>query len=177
MPKITINGNEYFSYATVEQADIYLLPTPYNDAWSVLDEETKGGYLIQATRFLDSLPWKKKCGETQDERVLNDNIVYASIEIAARLASGETDIIGGGSTAGGVQTLKAGSAQISYFEKKTWRYGSGIANSIVGGLPQNILVMIQDCLAINNGTTIGVSESFGTCYPSTANQSWKIQNG
>lgn len=174
MADVTFNGKTYFSYASVAQADDYIAPTEYGEIWGVLTEDQKAGYLIQATRFLDSLPWKKECGETQQDRENNPNIVQACMEIAAQLASGATDIISGGSSEGGIQTLKAGSAQLSYFQKKSWQLGSGAVSTLIDGLPSSIAALIIDCLNVRSKTLIGISKSYGTCESSTLKESWRI---
>ena len=173
MPMIEFNENEYFSYASIEEADEYIGPSEYGSVWNLLTNDQKASYLIQATRFLNSLPWKEECGLTQEERETRANIVQACMEIAGRLAGGETEIINGGSAEGGVQTLKAGSAQISYFQKKTWKFGIGPSGSLVQGLPSSIANLIIGCLDMVNPTGVGRARAFGTCYQSTLNQSWK----
>lgn len=174
MATITFNGNEYFSYASIEEADTYIGPTEYGAVWNILTSDQKAGYLIQATRFLDSLPWKEECGSTQELRLLNPNIVQACMEIAARLANGETDIINGGTAEGGVQTLKAGSAQISYFQRRSWKFGIGAVGALITGLPSAVASLIIDCIDAPNPTGVGRAKSFGTCYPSTLNKSWDL---
>lgn len=174
MATVTFNGKEYFSYATVEMADEYIGPTEYGPVWGILTEDQKAGYLIQATRFLDSLPWKPECGLTPEEREQRPNIVQACMEIAARLANGETDIINGGSAEGGVQTLKAGSASISYFQRRSWKYGVGAVGALITGLPSAVASLIIGCLDAPNPTGVGRAKSFGTCARSTLNRPWDL---
>lgn len=174
MPNIDFNGNPYFSYATIAEADLYISPTEYGEIWDLLDDDKKASNLISASRFLDTLPWKKHCGETQEDRANNPNIVQACMEIAARLAAGENDIISGGSSDGGIQTLKAGSAQLTYFQKKSWKIGTGTTTALLDGLPANILALISDCLATAPRGLVGGVRTFGTCEQSTLDESWKI---
>lgn len=175
MPTIDFNGNPYFSYATIEEADIYIAPSEYGEVWSLLTDDQKAGHLISATRFLDTLQWKKNCGKTQEERAKNKNIVKASIEIAARLAAGENDIIAGGSSDGGVQTLKAGSAQITYFQKKSWQLGRGVGATLINGLPASITNLIIGCVDNIGSASFGGVRSYGTCEQSTLDESWNIE--
>lgn len=172
MATVEFNGSEYFSYADIPTADNYIGPTEYGAVWNLLTSDQKAGYLIQATRFLDSLPWKDECGSTPEARLNNPGIVQACMEIAARLASGETDIINGGTAEGGIQTLKAGSAQISYFQRRSWRYGVGATGALISGLPSSIANLIIGCLDIVNASGVDRAKAFGTCYPSTLNQPW-----
>jgi len=58
MVDIVISGNTYFSYASVSDADIYLIPDLNYSTWSALTTDQKGAYLIQGTRHLDSLDYK-----------------------------------------------------------------------------------------------------------------------
>ena len=174
MAVVSFNGKDYFSYATVEMADEYIGPTEYGPVWNILTEDQKAGYLIQASRFLDTLPWKEECGSTPEERELRPNIVQACMEIAARLANGESDIINGGSAEGGVQTLKAGSAEISYFQRRSWKYGIGPNGALVSGLPSAIASLIIGCLNIPNPTGVGRAKAFGTCGRSTLKRRWDL---
>lgn len=172
MPQIVINGETYFSYASVVDADNYIRPTQYFAVWETYSVDEKGGFLITATRFLDSLRWREECGLTQADRANNEGIVSACIEIAMRLASGDTGIISGEtSSEGSIQTLKAGSAQITYFNKTKSIY----AGTILENLPANILAMISGCLFGYGSSRVGTSRSFGTCYPSTAKEPWGFQ--
>ena len=64
---IPINGVDYPSYATAEEADAYLaIDLNRADAWMALDEAGKGQRLAAATRRLDGLRWiGRRASETQ----------------------------------------------------------------------------------------------------------------
>lgn len=170
MPNITISGQSFFVYADQEDASSYLIPSPSFSAWSALNADEQGRLLIQATRLLDQLPWKEACGLTQEERALRTNIVNASIEIAAILASGDTAILGGSVGDEAILSLKAGSAEITY-QKTSFLYVRN-PNSLLSKFPPYILNMIKGCIASFNSSGIGGAISYGTHYPSSANDPW-----
>lgn len=114
MATVTINGFEYTTYANVTQADEYLLASLSYETWNALSADNKARNLVEATRVLDRQKWKAGY-TTFDQREPIKGIVDASIELAAMLASGETDFISSSSTTSTTKRLKAGSAEIEYF--------------------------------------------------------------
>lgn len=144
MATITISGNDYFSYATVAEADEYLLPTSYNTVWTALTTDQKGGFLVQATRFLDTLSWSTTCEPLVDQ----ESIKNATIEIAALLASGDTTILGQTPTADAVKRYKAGSVELEY-QARPWFVQLNPWTNI----PPFILNMIKPCLSGGQSAT------------------------
>ncbi len=60
----TINGNEFHSYATLQEADAYLsLDLKRGTNWAGFTDEVKQQRLAAASRFLDELNWR---GEAED---------------------------------------------------------------------------------------------------------------
>lgn len=115
MANVTIAGNTYFVYATIDEANAYLLPSSYNEAWSVLTPDAKAGFLVESARILDRQKWKPEY-DTQEKRLTVEGIVNGSILIAAMLASGNEEFVSNSTTASSTKRLKAGSAEIEYFK-------------------------------------------------------------
>lgn len=154
MVDIVISGNTYFSYASVSDANIYLIPDSNYATWSALTDDAKGAYLIQGTRLLDSLEYKESA-DTQAERELIDAFSYATILIASLVATGSTAILGGTVAEAQANSYKAGSVSISYFRDISFYFPSSYS-----AWPKNILALIRPYL--KNLTSIGGAVSFGT---------------
>lgn len=160
MPTITINSNNYFSYASVSDADIYL--TPVSPTWLALTDDIKGGYLIQATRYLDTLPWTIACGTIPEEKATRQNIVNATIEIALLISTDSAIFLSSsGAEGNGIKRLKADVAEIEY--QSAWQQEK-FASSPFYGLPTRILKMLPPCINISTQSITG-AVSFGTDTP------------
>lgn len=160
MPTITINSNDYFSYASVSDSDIYL--TPVSSSWLSLTTDQKGSYLIQATRYLDTLPWTTSCGTTLEEKATHQNIVNATIEIALLISTDAAPFINSsGAESGGVKRLKADVAEIEY--QSTWQMMK-FSSSPFYGLPTRIQKMLPPCISISTKNASGAI-SYGTDTP------------
>lgn len=115
MPMLDINGVEAFSYATIEQADDYLVFDPLASSdWANLSDDDKARHLVSATRYLDTLDWAKDW-DTQAKREAEPKIVQACVILATMILRGEADFINTGTTTSGTKRLKAGSAEIEFF--------------------------------------------------------------
>lgn len=113
MPTITLDS-EFTVYANVEDADAYADGASHGDAWRALtDEDTKGRYLITATRILDRQQWRDEYN-TFALRVVVPDIVNASIELAMSLLDG-SDVQNQQSTAERIRSMSAGSVSITNF--------------------------------------------------------------
>lgn len=153
MADIIIDGNTYFSYASVAEANEYLTASINYAIWNALDDDTKGRYLISATRFLDTLSWQDTCLPLTSEA----NIKTATILIAEQIALGNTVFLGYGTNEEDVKRYKAGSVEIEY-QNSPWflsRKGSPYAD-----MPTSIYNLIRGCLEGAQG--IGGAVSFGT---------------
>jgi len=157
MPTITINSNDYFSYASVSDADLYL--SPISATWLALTNDEKGGYLIQATRYLDTLPWTNVCGTTSEERSSKQNIINATSEIAFLIFNDSAPFLSSsGAEGNGIKRLKADVAEIEY--QSSWQQAK-FASSPFYGLPTRILKMLPPCISISTQNVGGII-SFGT---------------
>lgn len=115
MPTLTIDGIPGYSYATIQEADDYLVFDPLAPTdWALLTDDDKARYLVSASRWLDSLDWAKDW-DTQAKREAEPKIVQASILLAVMILRGEADFITTGTTATGTRRLRAGSAEIEFF--------------------------------------------------------------
>jgi hypothetical protein len=151
---INIGGNDYFSYATLADANIYLAPVVGFSTWDEIDDDIKGGYLIQAARFLDTLRWLESY-DTQAERLAVPNIVNASIEIAFLFSSGDISLLGLSTPEAEVKRLKAGSVEVENF-----RNIAKLANPYSIAFPQGIFALLRAYLS--NGLIASAATSFGT---------------
>lgn len=169
MATITISGNDYFSYATVEQANTFLLVQPDSQNWFLLDNDGKGKNLVAATNFLNGLPWRDECSP-QSVREGKQSIIDATIYLANSIANGNFGFLGGSVQEAATKRLKAGSAEIEYFANIS-SFGVN-PNNLLSGLPPYVRGLIIGCIAGVNTSGIGGSLSYGTCYPSTAKEPW-----
>ena len=56
---LTVDGNDYQSYSSIDEADIYIRPEPtLYGGWNGLSDTEKSIRLISATRRIDLLPWQ-----------------------------------------------------------------------------------------------------------------------
>lgn len=154
MATITISGNNYNSYATVAEADIYLIPSVNFETWNLLTTDTKGKYLVSASRYLDGLPWKDSCLPLTD----TGNINKATILIAEQLALGNVGITGGTVAEEDVKRYKADTVEIEY-QSKPWFISSSV--NPYANMPLAILNLIKNCLK-GYGFSVGIASSFGT---------------
>ena len=119
MATITISGNNYTSYATVADADTFLLVDAGYDTWNALSTDAKGKNLILASRLIDSQSYIDSC-DTQAERLALDDFKIICILIAkAVVIDGNTEILGSTVPEQDIDTMKAGSVEINYFRDFT----------------------------------------------------------
>ncbi len=168
MATITISGNDYFSYASVSQADIYLIPTSGFAVWDVLSNDVKGGFLITASRLLDQQEWKTDYN-TQTLRLAVQNIVDASVLIAQLISTGDETILGTSPSEAENKRLKAGSVEIENFRSFS---SASFTGSTKTQFPLAIQHLIGDCLA--SGIIIGGAASFGTDGLSTGDDDYGL---
>lgn len=127
MPTVEIDGEEFETYASLEDANKYMKGVFNNSTWfdPLSDPETKARALVTATRLLDKQCWK---GEKLDSsqplqwpREVDgvsgtpDAIVQGCIELANLIINGSdvvTNVQPGVQT---IQSLKAGSVAMSFF--------------------------------------------------------------
>lgn len=124
------SGDFYDVYANVDDADTYLAGSATAASWRALtDPDDKARFLVTATRTLDRQCWKgTKTDSAQplawprsgtgvdgvEDDVVPQAIINASIELAAGLVD-DTAVVTSQNTESAIQSLKAGSAAITFF--------------------------------------------------------------
>lgn len=171
MATIDISGNSYFSYATVAEADAYLIPDPSYATWSPLTDDQKGGFLVTSSRFLDSLLYIDSA-DTQEERELIPVFADATILIASLLASGDLRMLGMSVAEPETKRYKAGSVELEYFRS----FSSYFTYNPYSAWPQRIFLLIKPYLKAQNIEGIGGAKSFGTCGVSQTYQNYDMLN-
>lgn len=127
---VTINSNPFDTYATVDQADLYLSANFSITVWPTLSVDQKAQLIVTATRIIDRqcwlgtrtddaqpLEWPRK-GTGVDGVVDTDvpiGIINGSIELASAIAEGSSAETNPTPGVQAIQSLKAGSVNISYF--------------------------------------------------------------
>lgn len=159
MVDLVVGGNTYFSYATIASADNYMLVDPNYATWSVLTDDGKARFLIQSTRFLDSMSYIESA-DTQAERELIDAFEIACIMIAGLLSSGDTNILGGTANVGSndAKRYKAGTVEIENFRNFNSFY-IGLYSTV---FPPNIYRVLKPYLASANSNIPSGANSFDT---------------
>lgn len=154
MAMLEINGVISFSYSTIEYADDYLVFDPNYAIWQALNNDDKARYLVSSTRYLDSLTWEEPWS-TQGAREAESKIVQACVVIAFMIVQENADFISTGTTASGTKRLKAGSAEIEYFNPNA-------GGSLRQRFPQQVWLLIGQFLnGANSNMGIGF-RSYGT---------------
>lgn len=162
MPQVIIQGNTYSTYASIDEASSYLIPTSYYATWSALTPDEQAGRLVESTRILDRQRWKAAY-DTFEKRVLVEGIVNGSILIAALLASGENEFTTNATTSNLTHTLKAGSTSITYFRS--------FDSSSSQRFPLPIMELLTPYLGASSGNnSIGGSFVSGVSEKSHANE-------
>lgn len=130
MATVTIGTVDYTTYADVVEADEYAAAAIHATAWRAADETTKEMALVTSTRLLDRQAWvgektdadqelewpRSNTGvEGIEDDVVPQQVVDASIEIAIALVDG-SQMQTQQSTANNIQSLRAGSVGITYFQ-------------------------------------------------------------
>ena len=152
MATVSIDGVDYTAYATVDYADAYLGASFTATAWrDETDEDVKGRALVESARLLDRQRWLPDY-DTFAEREDVDDIVNASIELAALLVGGDTDFLTASTTESNTRRLKAGSAEIEFFRPTT---------AVATRLPYQIHEMLRDYLGGGDWADAGVL-AYGT---------------
>lgn len=171
MTSIVISGNTYFAYASVADADAYLLVYPDTTAWFALDADGKGKNLVVSANFIDTLSFKDAY-DTQAEREVVTDIINASILLANLVANGNTAFLGVVEQEQQTKRLKAGSVEQEFFAdiNKFFYYNK---NSLTYGLPSYIFNLLKPYLSSTTDSIAG-SLAYGTDYTSTSSDPWDL---
>ena len=155
---LTISGNTYPSYASVEEADVYLAAdADLHVTWEKLDVDDKSRRLVSATRRLDTLCWKGTQTNHEQETSwprkgiegVEDDVIPSDLEKACILLAGDHFIPLGGTRSGvdfnvgSVQSEQVGPKTIVYFSPETDQLTYNLKNPGDGlVIPYDILVFI-----------------------------------
>ncbi len=112
MPEIDIGAGTFRVYAEEDTADEYALGAQHADVYRALALVDRQRLLVTASRVLDRQIWKTGY-QTFEERVVVQNIIDASIELAIDLANGGEFQVNP-TTAESVSSMSAGSVSISF---------------------------------------------------------------
>lgn len=154
MPTVTIDSNDYTAYATVAEADEYLLADFDATTWRAeADEDAKARALVTASRLLGKVLCVDGTKlEEVDEADIPDAIIHGVIVLAKLIHAGST-VTSSASTASNVRRQKAGSVEIEYFGPTV------ISDS--GRWPVELLDLVGAYFCGSTG--IAGAISFGTC--------------
>ena len=159
MATVTIAGSDFTTYASVAEADAYLLANIDFATWDANADDAKGRFLVSATRLLDSQNWLPAY-DTFAERNAETNIVFAGNEIANYLSNGGTEILGLEEKEADVKRLKAGSAEIENFRDNSTA-SLGRYTTI---WPPAVFALLKGFLAGAGSTSLGaLSYATSTC--------------
>jgi hypothetical protein len=174
-------------FADVEMADAYLSGAYHADNWRTLDDDSKGRALVTATRTLDRQEWlgvktddlneldwpRKDTGVIGvDPDLIPVDIQNATIELALSLTQG-SDVQNYQSANGNIQTLRAGSASITYFR------GGGNGGTPTR-FPQIVWELVEPYLSGGAGSAnvgLAPSQSAGTQLESVTGKDFGYTQG
>ena len=155
METVTIASTSFDTYATIVQADDYLLASIDFAAWDANEDDAKSRFLVSATRLLDRQSWQSDYN-TQAERESITDIVNASILLANEFSNGNTALLGFGASEAEVKRLKAGSVETENFRSFNSKSFTG---SKTTDFPDAILAMLKPYL--KNQSFDAFAASFG----------------
>ena len=176
----TIQGNDFLAYASIPEADAYLVADPIRGpAWAVLTADIKARHLVSATRRIDLeiFPGRKtdpnqetewpRTGVSCDGIAISPTEIPGPVEKATIIVAGsvpaDSTATASGSPASNIESVKAGPLEVRFFNPSD-------ATRV------NLLVQNPDAFAIlrcliGSGTSaspIGVGKVSGSGKQSTA---------
>ncbi len=168
MPTVEIGGNDYPAYADIAFADLYLAADALRAArWAAItDPDTKGRYLVSATRLLQRLCWTDGAPDPTVDPVLvaiSEATSLMAADIALKPATGDS-----ASTGTDIKRAKAGSAEVEFFR-----------NFDADPLPAAAWdILIDTGLLCESGETFdGAPYISGSGYPSRFDDDYDDLNG
>lgn len=165
---LTVGVNTYVSLA---DATTYLGDLMGAESWAFLDPDTQNKALLTAFKLLERQQWQGEAvgavdwprtgvtdcaGDPVDDATVPEDIESAQIELAYALTV-DPSLAGKTTTADNTKRLKAGSAEIEFFNT------DGSDNFAPGRFPPNIMELIR-CF-LGGATGSASAESFGTECP------------
>jgi hypothetical protein len=114
MAQVDIGTETYDSFASVDEADVYLAgDVMRSTGWALRNPDAKGRGLVSATRLLLGLPWVAPA-PTVDDDDLPPVIAEITAELAADLLAKPT-LLADATGNTNVKSAKAGSAAVEFF--------------------------------------------------------------
>lgn len=160
------------TYVTRAEATTYLGDVIGAESWAFLDPDTQDKALLTAFKLLERQLWQGEAvgavdwprtgvidceGEPVSDATVPDDIESAQIELAYALTV-DPSLAGKTTTADNTKRLKAGSAEIEFFNT------DGSDNFAPGRFPPNVMELIK-CFLEGAGGAAASAESFGTECP------------
>lgn len=175
-PQVNVNGNDYSSYITQDDADLYLGANIGAASWNAAADDTKGAAIISAVRWLDTAPWEGTKTDAAnalqwprsgipvegnipapDANTLPSQLIQATAELAAALV--ETPDLRTSLNSPTPSSLRAGPVSISFF-RPTFPFDVQVTTLF----PANIMALIGQWLGLASGA--GGPTAKGTCRKS-----------
>ena len=169
MSTVTIETTDFFSYADQSEADTYLIASTDFATWDENDSNTKGRFLVSATRLIDSLSFKTEY-DTQVEREAIEDIHTATILIANSASNGNTAIFGSELSAPEQKMLKADTVAIQFF--RNFNSASFTGQSVFTNFPNSVRTILKPYL--KSLTSVSGANSFGTDGESQADDDYGV---
>ena len=163
---ITIDGVDFESYASVAEADAYLIADISNTTWTFKDGDTKGQALVSATRILNTLSW---CGaktvSTQtnafprtgltdkDGVALSTTDIPLAINHATTLLAGalaKTPNIADNKTSSDKKRVKAGPVEVEF-------YADATESKLSNKLPQSVVDTIGFLIGCGSSNDVALA--------------------
>ena len=142
------------SYANKAEADAYYNDNLRYDEWTAVDPLKKDRALITASGQISQIvydPYKLVI----DEMEITDELKWATCELALDLVLNPKAVTQG-NTGSNTKRVKAGSAEVEYFDKVDGqRFGANVMNILKSG-----------GLLGGSSDDAGIAEAFGTCEQS-----------
>lgn len=114
MATITISSVDFVSYASVLEADSFLIPDANFAVWDALTDDAKGSLLVRSTRIIDAQKYIEGAS-TQTLRLAINDFKTICILIANAISSGNISISGTTISEAEQKRVKAGSVEIENF--------------------------------------------------------------
>lgn len=153
MAQIEIEGNSFDSYASLVEADQYLVADVKRSAtWGARSEDDKKRGLISATRLLLRLSW---AGDVPSFDDIPEPVIQSAAILAEDILT-EPDLSDDSSTASNIKRVGAGPASVEFFRP-----------SLGAPAPTVIINILGDLLGSGDlGSDLFSGRSYGSDSPS-----------
>jgi hypothetical protein len=155
MADVDISSETYGSFASVEEADLYLAADALRAfAWAALDDDAKGRGLVTASRLLLRMHWLIAIPAYSDPLpdALRDAACLLAADIVAKPELGDK-----ASSDSNIRSAKAGSASVEFFRPVTGTFP----------LPHAVLLMLDGIIGypddLSAGSDVYVGGLNGDC--------------